>query len=149
MENQDPQAVPAWRTHLALILIIAAALFGIIQGLLHFQPESFILAVREDRTLPIDSAERTERALRCLFERLPADEAVGFATNLTGNVRRQRFRQVQYALAPHLVTDSLDARLIIGYFTNAESDLLQADPGFEPVISCSPGVTLYRKAVGR
>lgn len=149
MENEYPQAVPAWRTHLALILIIAMALFGVIQGLMHYQPELFILSITEDRNLPIDGAERTERALRCLVERLPNDEAVGFATNLTGAERRQRFYQMQYALAPHLVADSLDARLVVGYFSNAEADLLKADPGFETVLSCSPGVTLYRQAVLR
>ncbi|MFN2197428.1 MAG: hypothetical protein ACK2UW_15025 [Anaerolineales bacterium] len=149
MENEDSQAVPAWRTHLALILIIAAALFGIIQGLLHYQPETFFLAVTQDRTLPIDSAERTERALRCLFERLPSDEAVGFATDIADPKHVKRFRQVQYALAPHLVADTLDTRLVIGYFTNAEADYLLADPGYEPVISCSPEVTLYRRAVNQ
>ncbi len=135
---------PTWRTHLALGLVVATALFSLVQGILYFQPELFVAFFREDTPLPSDFVTRNERLLRCIADALPAEEVVGFVTDIEGAAHRERYRITQYVLAPILVDDSNNHRYIIGIFSNPNQPFPLDPSEFPPLMSCSPGIYLLQ-----
>jgi hypothetical protein len=142
MENQAAKRGPTWRTHLALLIIVFAAFFGIYQGIQYYNPKIFIKYFQNSKPLPVDTVVRSERLLHCLNEKLDPREVVGFLTDVSGEAHRERFRQAQYALVPVVVDDSVDHRLVVGFFNNPDQLNLNTQE-FIPVLECSPGVILF------
>jgi hypothetical protein len=137
-------ATPSWRTHLALALLVTLALLGIVRGILYYQPEAFLAATRQDRSLPMDPTGRTGRNLRCLRADLPTGEVVGFTSDQTGLAHLERLRQAQYFLVPLLLDDSSDHRLVVAIFSRSLESLPPAYREYQVVRDCANGVYLLR-----
>jgi len=113
-----------------------------IQGIQYYNPKIFIKYFQNSKPLPVDTVVRSERLLHCLNEKLDPREVVGFLTDVSGEAHRERFRQAQYALVPVVVDDSVDHRLVVGFFNNPDQLNLNTQE-FVPVLECSPGVILF------
>lgn len=147
MPHPPPSATqpqPSWRTHLALALLVALALLGIIRGILFYQPEVLLRAYSQQQDPPLDNPERIARSLRCLDGLLPTDQVLGFSSELSGAARLEQLRQVQYAVAPSLITDRIDQRLVVAVFSHPLETLPPQLRNHQVVQDCENGVYLLR-----
>jgi hypothetical protein len=145
MESNSQGVKPDWRTHLALVVLYAGVLAGLILGLYHFEPEIFVLARQRGGSVPRDEVSRTERAIRCVKEFLVDQEQIGFTSDLSPVAHLSLYRQVQYSLAPILVADSLDETYIVAFYSSAPPQPPQNMEGYRLVQDCESGVMLFHK----
>jgi hypothetical protein len=143
-ESAHQKNIP-WRTRLALLLIFLFAAFSLYQGFLYYTPNLFLRYFQNGEPLPVDTVVRAERVFRCLSGKLPDDEAVGFITDLNGEPRRERFRQLQYAMAPSIIADKNDLRMVVGIFETVDNQAILQYNGYRLLLTCDGGVYLFER----
>lgn len=145
MDKNEKSPPPKWRTNAALILFLCFSIFGILQGILHYEPFNVVSYLRQGKDLPADEVSRTERKMRCLENQIPAGQVVGLISDLSGTEYTRLLREVQYAASPGLVTDSQAEHYVIAIFVNEKIDLPETMANFEPILECNGSLTLYHR----
>jgi hypothetical protein len=100
------------RVSTAILSLIICALFVNIQALAE------IILFPERLTRDISQYEKRFKKLR---ETLPAEGAVGYISDKQEDKNDARYHVAQYALAPVILTSSLEQNIIIGNFSDASA----------------------------
>lgn len=141
----DPTVKPSWRFVLGLVLLILLALYSGWQSLRYYDITLVTRRYENFGTVASDGISRLEARLACLEGELEPGERVGLLSPLEGDDWVEMQLQVQYALAPVVVTrDQLPAKLV-AVFPDEES-LVQAAVGYIVLHACPGGIALLERA---
>jgi len=136
------------RTGLAVSILLIFGFYQLGQSVNYYNPQILLNKLRVYGELPPDPVTEYTAKFDCLKTDLSPLETIGFITNTPGeDFPTQNYLLTQYALAPVLLKDSVDANTVIGYFPGgADRDILYQNQ-LVIVKTCRQGVFLAKRKI--
>jgi hypothetical protein len=134
------------RTGLAVFILVIFSFYQLFQSINYYNPSILMYKLGVYGKLPPDPVTEYTARFDCLKADLSPLETIGFITNTPGEAfPTENYLMTQYAIAPVLLKDSIDANTVIGYYPGgADRDLLYQHQ-LTIVKSCKQGVFLAKK----
>jgi hypothetical protein len=128
---------------LAAMVFLAIIFYGTFQ---YYPPGQFFKQIGKPLNQHPDG--KYLQQLSCIQPELDARQVVGFFTAYREDDHDRFFRLTQYGLAPVIVDDSLDHRLVVGYFPGS-NEWQNSEYSLALVKKCPSGLFLLEKGDGQ
>jgi hypothetical protein len=105
------------RTYIAIFLLVIFAFIQSISALQYYDIFYLVEKINKLGTIT-DPVDKYDKTLTCVEQNLGDEKTVGFITSLTDikDQRQEKLFQTQYILAPIVVENSAEQKIVIGYY---------------------------------
>ena len=133
------------REQIGITLVVLFAIVAFVRAFEYYSPLSFYEKVNKFKHLPSDEVTRYEARFKCLKGMLDPGETVGFLSTALPPEGKgyYYFRLTQYVLSPVIVEDSVNHKIVVGYFPERDS-LQKISTNLKIIQDCRNGVVLLK-----
>jgi hypothetical protein len=134
------------RTKLTVYILVILSIYQLVQSIDYYNPAILLKRIGVYGKLPPDPITEYTGKLDCLKEDLSLAEPIGFITNTPDETfPTETYLLTQYALAPVLLKNSVDAKMVVGYFPGGIDQGTLDQDGLQIVKTCKQGIFLAKR----